>query len=299
MKPNSKGVLMFAHNNKELDYIRMAIVNALLVQKNMGLTRDQITIVTDTHSLAYAEDTLSVLVHQACGNYIVVDVDTEFKHKNQRQFKDTSITIKKLPFYNVNRSDAYELSPYDETILIDVDYLILSNSLNQCWGHANELMMSYDYKDVMFERVHEELARIGDLGITMYWATVVYFRKTEYCETFFNFVKHVRGNREYYGNLYNWRGGLYRNDYSFSVAAHMISGFKDKGVPQLPVQLYKTFDTDDIYEVMGLNDIVLYLEKVRSPGDFILTRWKDVDIHVMNKWALTRISESMLVLLDG
>ena len=26
----------------------------------------------------------------------------------------------------------------------------------------------------------------------MYWATVVYFKKTEYVETFFNFVKHTQ-----------------------------------------------------------------------------------------------------------
>ena len=29
----SKGVIMFAHNNSEIDYFRLAVVNALLVQK--------------------------------------------------------------------------------------------------------------------------------------------------------------------------------------------------------------------------------------------------------------------------
>jgi hypothetical protein len=126
----------------------------------------------------------------------------------------------------------------------------------------------------------------------------VYFRKTPYCETFFNFVKHVRNNRDYYGNLYNWRSGIYRNDFSFSIAAHMLSGHIDRQVPELPVRLYKTFDTDDIHGVMGKNDLMLYLEKIRSPGDFILTRWKDVDVHIMNKWALNRISEGMLGVLN-
>ena len=35
--------------------------------------------------------------------------------------------------------------PYDETILVDVDYLILSDTLNYCWGHNNELMMNWKY----------------------------------------------------------------------------------------------------------------------------------------------------------
>ena len=36
----------------------------------------------------------------------------------------------------------------EETILIDADYMILSNKLNDCWGHNNDLMMSWDYKDI-------------------------------------------------------------------------------------------------------------------------------------------------------
>lgn len=290
---------MFAHNNKELDYIRLAIVNALLIQKNLGLTNDQITIITDSHSLAYAEKTIGSLAKLACKNYIVVDIDARFKHQNQRPFKDTSLNIQVLPFYNANRCDAYELSPYDETIIVDADYLILSDALNACWNHSNELMMNWEYHDAMHGREHAELHRIGDLSITMYWATVVYFRKTEYCETFFNFVKHVRDNRIYYGNLYNWRSGIYRNDFSFSIAAHMLTGHIDRQLPQLPIKLYKTFDTDDVYKVTGLNEIVLFLEKLRSPGDFILTKWKDVDLHIMNKWALNRISEDLIGVLDA
>ena len=36
-KNNTRGVLMFAHNNTEIDYFRLAVVNALLVQKNLGI----------------------------------------------------------------------------------------------------------------------------------------------------------------------------------------------------------------------------------------------------------------------
>ena len=53
---NNKGVIMFAHNNSEIDYFRLAVVNALLVQKNLGIKN--ITVVTDPHSLSYGEETL-------------------------------------------------------------------------------------------------------------------------------------------------------------------------------------------------------------------------------------------------
>ena len=138
------------------------------------------------------------------------------------------------------------------------------------------------------------LLLLNDFGITMYWATVVYFRKTPYAETFFNCVKHVKENTQYYRDLYKWNGTLYRNDYSFSIAAHIMSGFQDKGISQLPTTLYKTFDTDDVHSAVNDHTLIMYLEKPRSPGDFMLTKWDGVDLHVMNKWAINRISEEML-----
>jgi hypothetical protein len=289
----TRGFLMFAHNNEEIDYLRLAILNAKLIQKNTGIKN--ITVVTDPHSLKHNEKTLGKkFIKSAINNLIVVEKDKKFKQKNIRLYKDTSHASKYLPFYNVNRCDAYDISPYDETILLDADYLILSDTLNQCWGHNNELMMNWKFQDIMYERKDPTLDRLYDMGITMYWATVVYFRKTEYVESFFNIVKHVRNNPQYYKDLYKWQGTLYRNDYSFSIAAHMMSGFVDKGIPQLPTTLYKSFDTDDIHSAVDENTIIMYLEKPRSPGDFMLTKWQGIDLHIMNKWAINRISEELL-----
>jgi len=284
---------MFAHNNAEIDYFKLAVINSLLIQKHLGISN--ITVVTDPHSYSYAVESLGEdLIKSAINNLIVVEKDKEFKSQNIRVFKDTSHTAKQLPFYNINRCDAYDLSPYDETILLDVDYLILSDTLNQCWGHNEEIMMNWRYQDIMFDRKDYTLDRLNPFGITMYWATVVYFKKSAYAETFFNLVKHVKNNIAYYKDLYRWPGNLYRNDYSFSIAAHVMSGFVDKGIPQLPTTLYKTFDTDDIHKAIDEKTLIMYLEKPRSPGDFILTKWSGVDLHVMNKWAINRISEEML-----
>lgn len=290
-KKNSKGILMFAHNNDEIDYFKLAVLNALLIQKHCKLKKDQIAVVTDQASYDWACKELGKrLINKAVKHLIFVEKDRQFKYSNIRVYKDTSLTPKELSFYNRDRCDAYDLSPFEETILIDADYMILSNKLNDCWGHNNDLMMSWDYKDICVDRELPSLHRISPLGITMYWATVVYFKKTEYVETFFNFVKHTRDNRDYYRDLYKLPGSIYRNDFSFSIGAHMISGLQDKGIPELPFKLYKSFDTDDIHSVESDNSIVLYLEKQRSPGDFILTKWTGVDLHIMNKWAINRIT---------
>ena len=297
-KENSRGILMFAHNNDEIDYFRLAVVNALLIQKHLGIK--DITVVTDSHSLSYAQEQMGEdTINKAINNIVLNEKDRNFKRANIRVYKDTSHTAKNLSFYNVNRCDAYDISPYDETILIDADYLILSNTLNQCWGHNEELMMNWKWQDVMFERKFDSLDRLNDLGITMYWATVVYFRKTPYVESFFNTVKHVKDNSQFYRDLYQWKGKLYRNDYSFSVAAHTMSGFVDKGIAQLPTTLYKTFDTDDVHSALSDDTLLLLLEKPKSPGDFILTRWSGVDLHVMNKWAINRISNGIMEYMDA
>jgi hypothetical protein len=292
-KKNSRGIIMFAHNNDEIDYSKLAVVNSFLIQKHLGIKN--ITVVTDSHSLAHAEKELGkAKIKKAINNIVISEKDRNFKRANIRIYKDTSHTAKNLSFYNVNRCDAYDISPYDETILLDADYLVLSDTLNQCWDHNNELMMNWKWQDVMYERKFENLDRLNDLGITMYWATVVYFRKTPYVESFFNCVKHVKDNSQFYRDLYKWKGRLYRNDYSFSVAAHTMSGFVDKGVPQLPTTLYKTFDTDDVHSAVDEETLLLYLEKPRSPGDFMITKWSGVDLHVMNKWAINRISKELL-----
>lgn len=292
---NSKGVLMFAHNNVEIDYLKLAIVNSYLIQKNLGLTKNQITIVTDSHSLKHTETELSKkVIKGASSNIVIVEKDTDFKHKNIRTFHDTVITSKDLSFYNINRCDAYDISPYDETLLLDVDYLVLSDRLNHCWGHNNEIMMNWEYSDVMFGREYSDLERIGPMGISHYWATVVYFRKTQLTESFFNVAKHVAKNTHYYKDLYKWNGSLFRNDYSFSIAAHVISGFQDRGLPQLPITLYKTFDLDDVHSSPSPNELILYLEKINCPGDFIMTRWKNIDVHIMNKWAINRVAKELL-----
>ena len=286
---------MFAHNNPEIDYLRLAVTNAYLIQHNLGLSKDEICIITDSESYEFVKaEKGEHFLKTACGHYKITTTDPEFTAANQRNYKDTNHNMQLLPFYNCNRCDVYDLSPFDETIVIDADYLVLTDSLNACWDHNNDLMMNWEYNDVMSTRKYPTLERINPLGIKMYWATVVYFRRSEYNEAFFNLIQHVRDNKEYYQVLYQYPGNIYRNDYSFSIASHIMSGLIDEGVNQLPITLYKSFDVDDVHHAVSPSEIVLLLEDMSREGEsFILTRWKN-DIHIMNKWAIGRINETFL-----
>ena len=282
---------MFAHNNSEIDYFRMAIVNALLVKKHLGVS---VCVVTDKHSYQHNLETIPQdLINKAIDDLIVVEKDREFKNKNIKVYRDTVNHQKDLSFYNLNRADAYDISPYDETILLDTDYVILGDTLNRCWGSKNSIMMNYTWQDINFERKFQ-LDRVAKDSISMYWATVVYFTKSDYAESFFTMCKHVRQNASYYKMLYRWPGRTFRNDYVFSIAAHLVNNLQQNNIPELPFTLYKTFDLDDVHQVRSDSEIDMFLEKRDQSGEYILCNWKDLDLHVMNKWALNRISEDLM-----
>lgn len=289
----TRGILMYAHNNSELDYFRIACANALMIQKNLGVP---VTLVTDEGTFAYSRDVLGTAFIDTCFDKVLL-TKIDWKFENKRNFSDTSYSVKSLQFYNCNHWEAYELSPYDETLFIDADYLIMSSVLNNCWGSENEFMINHhifspgDAKDPYTKF-------IDDFGIRLYWATVIYFKKTEFAQSIFEIVRHVQENYNYYRQLYSFSNGMYRNDNAFSIAIHTLNGFTDSNsnINELPIPgLLMAWDTGDVYKVNGINDITVYCEK-DIKGTYTMARIKNQDIHVMNKWAVGRVSSKLIEL---
>jgi hypothetical protein len=287
------GVLMYAHNNAEIDYFKIACANALMVQKNLNVP---VTLVTDAGTVEWGKKALGDAFVDKCFEHIIV-VDRDWNFKNSRNYSDTSYTTKSLQFYNCNHWEAFELSPYDETLFIDADYLIMSSALNNCWGSDNDIMINHNiFSPGSIADPHTKY--IDDFGIRQYWATVIYFKKTELAKFLFELVKHIQEKYYYYTQLYYFSNGMYRNDYAFSIAIHMLNGFSsaDSTVKELPIPgLLMSWDTDDIYKVSGVNDILLYTEK-ETKGTYMLTRLKEQDVHIMNKWAINRHAEKLIEL---
>ena len=98
----SRGVLIFAHNNSEIDYLKMAIVNGLLAKKHLGV---KVCVVTDTHSYDYNVKKLGKnLIDKAIDDIIVIDKDRDFKNNNTKVYRDTSSTEKTLSFLQHRQS---------------------------------------------------------------------------------------------------------------------------------------------------------------------------------------------------
>lgn len=288
----TRGVLMYAHNNSEIDYFRIACANALMIKKNLNVP---VTLVTDTGTCEWGHETLGKEFIDSCFEKIII-IKRDYSFNNLRNFCDTSFSSKSLQFYNCNHWDAYNLSPYDETLFIDADYLIMSSLLNNCWESVHDVMVN----SKIFSPIDESnpyYKNIDDMGIKLYWATVIFFRKSSLAEHLFSIIKHVQDNYTYYKDLYYFSNGMFRNDNAISIAIHILNGYSDfeSAIKELPIPgLLMSWDTNDVHDITGINELILYSEKKNQKGEYILTKIKDTDIHIMNKWAINRHSSKLI-----
>ena len=282
----SKGIIIFAQNNEYVNYAEQACACAGYARKNLSLF-DEICLITNAETLESNE----TLINEYFDRVIVSD---SFQPDNIRLFKDTVNKLEYASFKNMGRSEVYDLSPYDETLVIDADYFIMNDILDQVWDSENDVMINCKYRDVS-GRHKENIEYLDNFSIPMYWATVFYFKKSDFAENLFTLISHIKYNYKYYYYLYNCSGNLYRNDFAFSMALHILNGSVAFDVPSLPFNyLNNSFDLDDIYRVNSHNDIIMYCADAERITNHILSRFKNMDIHIMNKKAIARCIDDLL-----
>jgi hypothetical protein len=288
----SQGIVLFAHNNTEIDYGSVAIANAYMIKHHMGV--NAITLITDEGTVRHMNDTWDkAIIDNAFENVKVVK---RRRVDNNKRYRDTRHTVNLLQFYNINRSTVYTESPYDETLVIDVDYLICNDSLNAIWNHKEDLLINKDSRDLLTGRHDNNFDKVDDFGIDFYWATVFYFRKSAETEIFFNLLEAIKSNYPYFKTLYGITSYNFRNDHAFSIAVHMFNGFAKSGlVKHLPVNfLQHTLDYDELHNINSKGSLSFLLEKTSEPGKFIPARTDGVNVHVMNKYSIVRESKKIV-----
>jgi hypothetical protein len=281
-----RGIIIFARNNGYVDYVKIACASAGYARKHLS-GFNEICLITDTSS----HDDNPKLIEQYFDRTIISD---NFQPENTRLFKDTANSPEYASFKNMGRSEVYDLSPYDETLVIDCDYFIMSDTLDQVWGSENDFMINYQYRDIA-GRHGGNISYIDDFTIPMCWATVFFFRRSEYAENLFNLITHIKFNYKYYYALYNCSGNLFRNDFAFAMALHILNGNVSFKAPSLPIDyLNNSFDLDDIFRVNAANDIIMYCAKAETVEEHLLSRFTNTDVHIMNKRAIGRHVDTML-----
>lgn len=276
----SKGIIILANNTAEFNYALIACKSAQFAKRNLKKF-DEIAIITDTSTYESNKEIID-----ATFDRVIINEATQLI--NVRLFKDTTEKLIKDEWKNLGRSSVYDLSPYDETLVIDCDYFIMSDVLDGVWGSKNEFMINSKFVDLS-GRHAERTIYVDEFTIPMYWATVFYFRKSEYADILFSLIKHIKSNYKYYCLLYNCPSSMYRNDFVFSIAIHILNGNVSNKTPSLPMEyLNNSFDLDDIYEFRSYNEVIMLFAKKSNTTEFLLGKISNMDIHIMNKAAILR-----------
>lgn len=268
----SKGLLVFAYNNQSVNYIKQAAFLAKRAKKYLDLP---LSIVTDDLDSAnqWAHLFDKIIFHPS-------SAITTKSYNNGSMYKQ------KLVFRNDTRPHAYDLSPYEQTVLLDTDYIIADDNLQNCFDGPNEFMIYKDAYDLAGFRDYNEFKHISDTGVDFYWATCVYFRKNETNKIFFNLVKHIQIYWTHYRQVYRLETPVYRNDHVFSIAIHIMNGFKKGNFSaKMPGKLFYTTDRDILHEIKD-DEFIILLEKENYLGQYTLANFKGISLHVMNKFSL-------------
>jgi hypothetical protein len=170
----------------------------------------------------------------------------------------------------VDRHLAYELSPYDTTLVMDIDYFCFSDNLKQLFDTEYDFLVPDTAHDLTGRNTFDQ--RRWSM-IPMVWATVLLFKKNDRVRKIFDTVKYIKKNYSYFTEMYRIYSKNLRNDYLFAMALQQINGFTgyDKmpfALPTLPPDC-EVVDITDEGLSWKYNDQISYVE--------------NQDVHVLNK----------------
>lgn len=274
-----KGIILIAHNNRKLDYARMAIISGGLAKKYLNVP---VSIITDVSTIQWMKD-----------SNIYADAENVFEQfitiprpevNNRRKLQDGDL-IDHVPFLNSTRDSVFDLTPYDRTLLIDVDFLIFSNNLENYWDIDEDVLIAESMNDIQGDRIGTLDQWVSDTGIHLYWATTVMFSKTEYSRMFFKLVEYIKENYKFFSDLYRFDPTQYRNDLSFSIANHIIKSFEKSNINLPP--LLTVLDRDMLYDINN-ESLKFFINTSKGDDSFYLTSIQNQDIHLMNKQSIVK-----------
>jgi hypothetical protein len=257
----TRGAILFAFNTDKYDYYKMAVSAAKRINHFLNLP---VTVVTEENSV------------QDLGYSFDKTIITEPDKNNKRSWG---------MWINKGRHMAYELSPYDETLLLDTDYIVNSDKLLKTFDLSKDFCCHDKAQYLMNDNVTPEM--LSPFSFATFWATVIMFKKTEKARQLFKVIEMIQSNYEHYANLHKFISQPYRNDYALTLAVRIVNGHV---VPSDNIIPWSLIHTGDHTNFSKTNDDILcskflISQEVNVSGktrtEYILI--KDMDFHAMAK----------------
>jgi len=210
----TRGALIFAFNNEQTDYLEMAAWSAENIRRHLNIPVAVVTDRPDADSDRRFDQVIRAV--PATGG--------------TRWFEDYEATVS---WHNAGRTDAYNLSPWDHTLVLDADYVVADSDLNRLWDQADFMCHRLAFDMSSGTGYLDELNCFGQHRMPMWWATVMMFRRSNTAQYIFDCMNMVRDNWQHYRDLYGIQKATYRNDFALSIAIGIVSGhtFKVEEIP--------------------------------------------------------------------
>lgn len=260
------GALIFAFNNEHTDYVSMAAWSAANIRRHLGIP---VAVVTD-----------SINDRQRAAFDVVVEAAAE--SGGRRYFDDYGQSV---TWNNAGRTDAYHLSPWEQTLVLDADYVVASDRLASLFSADRDFLCHKTAYDLVNGGPIDALNSFGNYRFPMWWATVMLFRRSAVAEYIFDSMDMVKHNWQHYRDLYGINNSNYRNDFALSIALGLVSGHT-LSVDTIPWDLASTRPehtvsalAEDCYRIEWTDP----LKKRQYMGV------ADMDLHVMGKQSLEKI----------
>jgi len=258
----SRGALLFAFNSPRYDYYSMAEYTAKRINHFLKLP---VTLITDENSLP----------NNSKFNFDHI----KLVEPDKNNIKDYSVWI------NKGRYQAFELSPYDETILLDTDYMVNSNKLLKTFDLSEDFCCHDKTSFFMHPNAPQEV--LSAYSFNTLWATVITFRKTNRAKQIFECLEMVQKNYEHYANIHSFIAGVYRNDYALTLALRIANGHLIPKSDIIPWNLMHVGKNTSVYsnseEEFNTEYTVMFDNWQRGKIRKEYITIKDMDFHVMNK----------------
>lgn len=272
----TKGAVLFAFNNDKVDYVSQAQWSAARITRHLGIPTTLITDATPDDASMF--DKVITVESRSGGT-------RKFDHMNA----DSSAT-----WFNRGRCRAYDLSPYDQTLVLDTDYIVASDQLLCLFRSDQDILCHRFVLDVTDRRNFASDTRFGSIEMPMWWATVLYFRRSQLASSVFAMMHMIEANWYHYSKLYKFPEEPYRNDYAISIALNTVYGHVPDAIPNIPWPLMTSFY--DVYlnqleqDCFQLNYVRMVDNQERHQRMIL----RDCDLHVMNKPDLGKICGSRI-----
>lgn len=246
------GALIFARNNEQIDYVAIARWSAKNIERHLGIPTHIVTDETRTDS-------------------------------GSRHFGDVGT----VAWHNTNRMDAYRLSPWDRTLVLDADYVVASNQLRSVLDCNKDFLAHRWAYDVTACNNFEGLNYFGGVGMPMWWATVMVFNRSRQAELIFDTMTMIRDNWAHYRNIYKISNATYRNDHALSIALLVVNGhaLNHSGMP------WQLASLTPEHRLTQINPDTYRVDYVNRENQ---ARWIELrqDFHAMGKQQLGEIVAS-------